>query len=159
MGLLLLLLLLLLRSSLFSLLSSLFSLLSSLFSLLSSLFSLRSSLFSLLYIYNLEEYGPLRDFDLNRKWPNFEDDKVFSPPKGRVRSKKQQLTPSPEDERNVRHKKDAKSTDDDSEDDSNISEELRDKFPKIKGKNKKGKEKDNFIKVKGKKNKNKKVAQ
>ena len=110
-------------------------------------------------VYNLEVYGPLRDFDLNRKWPNTEDDKVFSPPKGRVRTKKHHLTPSPEDERNVRHKKDAKSTDDDSEDDSNISEELRDKFLKIKGKNKKGKEKDSFTKVKGKKNKNKKVAQ
>merc|ERR1711867_164991 len=85
--------------------------------------------------------GPLRDFDLNRKWPNIEDDKVFSPPKGRVRSKKHQLTPSPEDERNVRHKKDTKSTDDDSDDDSNISEELRSKFLKIKGKNKKSKEK------------------
>ena len=95
---------------------------------------------------------------MNRKWPNLEEERVFSPPKGRARSKKHQLTPSPDDSRNVRQKKDTKSTDDDSEDDSQITEELRDKFLKIKVKNKKNKEKDDFTKVKGKKNKNKKVT-
>ena len=106
--------------------------------------------------YNLEEYGPLRDLEMNRKWPNLEEERVFSPPKGRTRSKKHQLTPSPDEARNVRHKKDTKSSDDDTEDDAQITEELRAKFLKIKGKNKKNKEKDDFIKVKSKKNKNKK---
>ena len=84
---------------------------------------------------------------MKRKWPNL-----------RVRSKKHQLTPSPDDSRNVRQKKDNKSSDEESDDDSHITEELRDKFLKIKVKNKKNKEKDNFTKVKGKKNKNKKVT-
>ena len=74
--------------------------------------------------FNLEEFGPLRGIDMNRKWPNLEEERVFSPPKGRVRSKKHQLTPSPDDSRNVRQKKDNKSSDEESDDDSHITEEL-----------------------------------
>ena len=87
----------------------------------------------------MEEYGPLRDLEMNRKWLILEEERVFSPPKGRTRSKKHQLTPSPDDSRNVRQKKNTKSTDDNSDDDSQITEELRDKFLKIKRKNKKNK--------------------
>merc|ERR1712240_760904 len=37
-------------------------------------------------VHNLEQYGPIRDFDTTKKWPAVEEERVFSPQKGRVRS-------------------------------------------------------------------------
>ena len=111
-------------------------------------------------IYNLEEFGPIREIELGRKWPSTEEDRVFSPPKGRSRTKKHLMTPSPNDERNKRHKFYSHSSDNESDNDNLIDEELRAKFMKMKGKkNKKvsmDMEKEDFVKQKGKKHKNKK---
>ena len=89
-----------------------------------------------------------------------EEDRVFSPPKGRSRTKKHLMTPSPNDERNKRHKFYSHSSDNESDNDNLIDEELRAKFKKMKGKkNKKvniDMEKEDFVKQKGKKHKNKK---
>ena len=101
----------------------------------------------------------MREIDLNRKWPIVEDDRVFSPPKGRVNSKKHLMTPSPKDDRNVRQKTDTKSSDDESNEDEQLDDELCAKFLKIKGKNKKVSiniEKEDYLKLKGKKHKSKK---
>ena len=44
--------------------------------------------------FNLEEYGPLRCIDMNRKWPNLEEERVFSPPNRGQRNIKHFIMPS-----------------------------------------------------------------
>jgi len=47
-------------------------------------------------IFNLEEFGPIRELEMYRNWPNNEElEKEFSPAKGRRRTTKHHLTPSP----------------------------------------------------------------
>ena len=107
----------------------------------------------------MEEFGPIGDIEMDRKWPNYDDDRTFSPPKGRMRTKKHQLTPSPAKERNVKAKNDSYSSEEDDFRDDPMDDELKAKFKKLKGKNKKVTvvyEKDDFIKSKSKKNKNRK---
>merc|ERR1711895_372791 len=88
-------------------------------------------------IFNLEEFGPIRDLEMYRNWPNSEEqEKEFSPAKGRRRTTKHHLTPSPQDKRNVKQKTDDNTTEDDSDKNDAVDDELREKFKKIKGKNK-----------------------
>ena len=59
---------------------------------------------------------------------NEEQEKEFSPAKGRRRTTKHQLTPSPQDKRNVKQKTDENTSDEDSDKDDAVDDELREKF-------------------------------